>query len=69
MENIIALQDDYIWIMERTKRPDQRDYHNKITKYDYQLLQMAKHLEGKVTDKIRLEIADGCRKIKQNLES
>jgi|TARA_X000001388_G_C2162123_1_gene96548 hypothetical protein len=70
LEVIIALQDDYIWIMERTLNAycnRMWDYHNKINKYDYQLLQMAKHLEGKVTDKIRLEIADGCRKIKTKL--
>ena len=46
MENIIT-QDDYIWIMERTLNDRMWDYHNKINKYDYQLLQMAKHLEEK----------------------
>ena len=47
-ENLIAYQDDYIWIMERTLNAycnRMWEYHNKINKYDYQLLQMAKHFE------------------------
>jgi hypothetical protein len=70
LENLLAVQDDYIWIMEKTLNAyDGRMwvYHDKINEYDYKLLQMAKHLEGKVSDKKKLEIADGCRKIKNKL--
>ena len=70
LENLLALQDDYIWIMEKTLGAycgRMWEYHDKINEYDYKLLQMAKHLEGKVSAKKKLEIADGCRKIKNKL--